>query len=389
MKRKTALICTIALTVSLLAAVPLSVHAVSVKSSNGQAAVSAEAESEERGGPVPGDQVADGSYDITVDSSSSMFRVTACTLTASGGEMTARMTLSGTAYLKLYMGTDSEAAEADESDCIPFEENPDGSYSYTVPVEALNREIDCAAFSSHSNKWFPRTLVFEASSLPDGAVKESALTADSPNDTDEKDRTTVDGKSQSAGKAAYEEAASVKESDINYEAVSLADGKYTIPVTLTGGSGKASIGSPAEMTVENSHATARIQWSSPNYDYMVIDELLYEPVNEDGNSVFEIPVTKFGGDMKVIADTTAMSQPHEIEYTLDFDLDKAERQGLSTKTKGVILLIIILLVIIAGFIRGRLRSGKVRYDAAVEEAEYERLSSQNQKPVSKKKKKLK
>lgn len=384
MKRKTALLCSIVLTFTLLSVFPLAASAVSVKSDDGQVAASVEAEEEERGAPVHGDQIADGSYDITVESSSSMFRVTACALTVADGEMTARMTLSGTAYLKLYMGSDSEAAEADETDCIPYEENDDGSYSYTVPVEALDQEIACAAFSGRSNKWFPRTLIFESSSLPDGVVEKAASTGEKK--TVDSDSSSA-GKSASSGKAAYEKASSVKESEISYEAVSLADGKYTIPVTLTGGSGKASIDSPAEMTVKNSHATARICWSSPNYDYMVIDELLYEPVNKDGNSVFEIPITKFGGDMEVIADTTAMSQPHEIEYKLDFDLDQAESQGMSVKSKGLILLLIIILVIIAGFIRGRLRSGKVRYDAMTEEAELERLSSQ--KEVSRKKKKLK
>ena len=35
--------------------------------------------------------------------------------------------------------------------------------------------------------------------------------------------------------------------------------------------------------------------------------------------MFEIPVTVFDRKMAVAADTTAMSTPHEIEYTLLFD----------------------------------------------------------------------
>ena len=173
---------------------------------------------------------------------------------------------------------------------------------------------------------------------------------------------------------------------IHYAPVSMADGEYKIEVTMTGGSEKASIQSPADMTIKNGHATARIQWNSPNYDYMVVDGLRYEPVNDTGNSVFEIPVTKFDGGMKVIVNTTAMSRPYEIEYILNFDSEKAERQGMSTKTQGILLLLIILAVIITGFIRGRLRSGKVLYDEMTEEAELERKLST--KPVSKKKKKL-
>ena len=65
--------------------------------------------------------------------------------------------------------------------------------------------------------------------------------------------------------------------------------------------------------------TAVLKWSSPHYDYMIVDGERYEPVNTDGNSVFEIPVPYFDKPVNVIADTTAMSEPHEIEYTLTFD----------------------------------------------------------------------
>ncbi len=107
------------------------------------------------------------------------------------------------------------------------------------------------------------------------------------------------------------------------EAISLADGEYKVDVELSGGSGKASITSPATVIVENGTAIARIEWSSSNYDYMIVDGEKYLPVNTDGNSVFEIPVLSFDSEMTVIADTTAMSVPHEIEYTLVFDGDSA------------------------------------------------------------------
>lgn len=99
----------------------------------------------------------------------------------------------------------------------------------------------------------------------------------------------------------------------------LTDGEYTIEVTLGGGSGRASVDSPAELTVENGAASARITWSSPNYDYMLVAGEKYLPVNEEGNSSFLIPVTEFDCEMDVAADTTAMSKPHEIAYTLYFD----------------------------------------------------------------------
>lgn len=97
------------------------------------------------------------------------------------------------------------------------------------------------------------------------------------------------------------------------------DGEYSIEVELEGGSGKASVTSPTLITVKNKAATARIQWSSSNYDYMIVDGKKYLPVNEDGgNSVFEIPILAVNEEMPVIADTVAMGAPREIQYTLTF-----------------------------------------------------------------------
>ena len=54
--------------------------------------------------PVTGSQIKDGTYDIKVDSSSSMFKITSCSLTVENGEMTAVMTMSGQGYLYVFMG---------------------------------------------------------------------------------------------------------------------------------------------------------------------------------------------------------------------------------------------------------------------------------------------
>lgn len=65
----------------------------------------------------------------------------------------------------------------------------------------------------------------------------------------------------------------------------------------------------------------------PNYDYMLVDGENTEPLNTEGNLTFEIPVDGFDYPMEVVGDTVAMSEPHEIEYTLQFDsstMEKAE-----------------------------------------------------------------
>ena len=96
------------------------------------------------------------------------------------------------------------------------------------------------------------------------------------------------------------------------------DGSYTVEVILSGGSGRASVESPAKIVMENGEATAIIVWSSPFYEYMLIGETRYDPIQEDGNSTFEIPVL-LDEDMAVSASTIAMSQPHLVDYTLYFD----------------------------------------------------------------------
>ena len=98
----------------------------------------------------------------------------------------------------------------------------------------------------------------------------------------------------------------------------ITDGSYTIEVSLTGGSGRASVESPAKVVIENGKAAATIVWSSPFYEYMLIGETRYDPIQEDGNSTFEIPV-HLDEDMAVSASTIAMSQPHLVDYTLYFD----------------------------------------------------------------------
>lgn len=228
--------------------------------------------------PVYGSELKDGVYEITAESSSSMFKIEKCELTVDNGEMTAVMTMSGKGYLYLFMG---KGEDAEESGYIPFVENENGGHTFTVPVEALDMAIDCAAFSKKKEQWYDRTLVFRADSLPMEAFSaESVVTA---------------------------------------ESLGLKDGEYTVDVTLSGGSGRASVESPAKLTVENGIAYAEIVWGSSNYDYMVADGTKYELINTEGNSTFRIPVTCFDREMPVSANTTAMSTPHEIEYTLNFN----------------------------------------------------------------------
>jgi type 1 fimbria pilin len=104
-----------------------------------------------------------------------------------------------------------------------------------------------------------------------------------------------------------------------FAADSLNDGTYTIEVTLSGGSGRATVESPCELTISGGEMTAIIIWSSSNYDLMTVDDINYYPINEEGNSTFEIPVANLDEDLSISAETVAMSEPHMIDYTLNFD----------------------------------------------------------------------
>lgn len=231
--------------------------------------------------PVYASDLNDGEYKISVDSSSSMFNITDCTLKVSDGKMTAVMTMGGTGYLYVFMG---KGENATESEYIPFEEQSDGTHTFTVPVEALNTETECSAFSKKKEEWYDRTLVFNSDLLPQEAFK-------------------------------------------NSENTELKDGEYTVEVSLEGGSGKAKIDSPTKLTVENGQAYAEIVWNSSNYDYMISENEKYLPINTDGNSVFKIPVSAFDQKISVSADTTAMSTPHEIEYTLYFNSESIKNEA--------------------------------------------------------------
>lgn len=239
--------------------------------------------------PVPVSDLLPGKYELEVDSSSSMFKITDCRLTIPENgteEAEVLLTMSGSAYIFLYPGTGEEAAAAAEADLIPAGENAEGKSTFVFPLTALDAGVPCAAFSKNKEMWYDRTLVFRADSLPLSAFREGVILT--PADLD------------------------------------LEDGEYTAEVRLQGGSGRASVQSPARITLSGAgtpeaKATAELIWGSANYDYMLADGEKYLAEIVDGHSVFEIPVIFFDRNMAVIADTTAMSQPHEISYTLHFD----------------------------------------------------------------------
>ena len=107
----------------------------------------------------------DGDYTTEVDSDSAMFKVASCALNVKGGKITATITLSGTGYDKLFVGTAGQAAAANSSEHIGFTVNADGKYSFVLPVSALDTPVAISAHSISKDMWYDRTLIFKSSSL--------------------------------------------------------------------------------------------------------------------------------------------------------------------------------------------------------------------------------
>ena len=287
--------------------------------------------------PITGDAVKDGVYDIEVESSSPFFKLNGAKLTVRDGKMTAAVNLDSKSYPLMYLGTADEAAAAPESDYVAFDGD---AWTFTVPVEALDAEIDCAAWSKRRKQWYDRKLMFYAATLP-----VDALLVDLPEYGD-----PVETAGAEAAKTSTDVAAgAVHEDGYDAVAVDLPDGEYSIEVNMTGGSGRASVSSPTWLIVKDGHAYARLLWSSSYYDYMIVDERRYDNQTDDGsNSTFTIPITEMDEEMTVVADTTAMGDPVEIEYHLTFYSSTIDDKDAIPQEAAIKVLWIALAVIVVG-----------------------------------------
>ena len=131
--------------------------------------------------------------------------------------------------------------------------------------------------------------------------------------------------------------------------VDRADGEYAVEVTMTGGSGRAGVSSPTWLIVQDGRAFVRLLWSSTYYDYMIVNGRTYlNQTTDGGNSTFIIPVTAFDEPVEVIADTTAMGDPVEINYALTFYRDSIGSRGQIPQEAAKKVLIMAAAVIVIG-----------------------------------------
>ena len=293
--------------------------------------------------PIRACDVADGVYEIAVQSSSAFFKIAHAELTVSGDNMTAEIEIPSLSYRYVFPGTKEEAKAASEAEWIGYEERNEHTV-FTIDVPALDFEIDCAAYSKARRKWYDRKLVFLASSLPEGTIPfalpdyeliEAAISA-----------FDVEGAEQYLTRRRSTTTTSATGDAVGLD---MPDGEYSIEVNMIGGSGRASISSPTLLIVRDGKAYARLIWSSANYDYMIVGKTTYYNITDDGgNSVFEIPITETDYPMEIVADTTAMGDPLEIEYALTFYRDTIGPKGRIPQESAKLVLLIAGAIIILG-----------------------------------------
>lgn len=228
-------------------------------------------------------ELEDGVYTATFKSGHPMFHVNDANndrgvLTVKDGKMTIHVSLQSKKIINLFYGTKEDAQKKGAEliqptkDKIVYDDGyEDEVYGFDVPVPYLDKEYDVSLLGTHGN-WYTHQVVVSD---------------------------PVPGDDLHAG------------SEMDLE-----DGEYEADLKLDGGTGRATVESPAELVVKDGAATLTLVWSSSYYDYVKVNGKKYKPVNEEGNSVFEIPVTKLNEPFELIGNTTAMSQPHEIEYKL-------------------------------------------------------------------------
>lgn len=108
-------------------------------------------------------------------------------------------------------------------------------------------------------------------------------------------------------------------------------GEFKAEITLEGGTGRTTVQSPADISVENGVITAEIVWSSPNYDLMIVGDKEYKPIsNENGQSVFIVEIPSLDTPLDIKAETVAMSAPHIIEYTITVSCEELRSESAST-----------------------------------------------------------
>lgn len=280
---------------------------------------------------------ADGVYTTTAETGTTMFRVVEIILTVKNGKMSAEITLSGTGYDYLYMGTAAEAA-GNENQWIGFKDKEksyieDGEEktgrSYIIPISTLDTPLAMASHSVKRDKWYDRSITVSSNNLKKissgeagngegGSLNPTPTVVETATKDSVKDATPAE-------ESKSESDTSGSTSQVNSK-TKLKDGVYTPDkFTWSGGTGKVNI-TCDKVTIKNGQALATIAFSSSAYQYVKANGKKYFPTHTGGKSIFVIPV-ELNKNNKIIGMTTKMSTAHEIEYSIMVYLAAADGDG--------------------------------------------------------------
>lgn len=280
---------------------------------------------------------ADGVYTTTAETGTTMFRVVEIILTVKNGKMSAEITLSGTGYDYLYMGTAAEAAGNENQwiECKDKEKSyiEDGEEktgrSYIIPISTLDTPLAMASHSVKRDRWYDRSITVSSKDLKkissdeagsNQGVNTNPTPASDPTATKDSTKDTTP-----AEESKSESDTSGSTSQVNSK-TKLKDGVYTPDkFTWSGGTGKVSI-TCDKVTIKNGQALATIAFSSSAYQYVKANGKKYFPTHTGGKSIFVIPV-ELNKNNKIIGMTTKMSAAHEIEYSIMVYLAAADGDG--------------------------------------------------------------
>ena len=280
---------------------------------------------------------ADGVYTTTAETGTTMFRVVETILTVKNGKMSAEITLSGTGYDYLYMGTAAEAA-GNENQWIGFKDKEksyieDGKEktgrSYIIPISTLDTPLAMASHSVKRDRCYDRSITVSSKDLKKISSDEAGSNQGAnTNPTPASDPTATKDSTKDttpAEESKSESDTSGSTSQVNSK-TKLKDGVYTPDkFTWSGGTGKVNI-TCDKVTIKNGQALATIAFSSSAYQYVKANGKKYFPTHTGGKSIFVIPV-ELNKNNKIIGMTTKMSTAHEIEYSIMVYLAAADGDG--------------------------------------------------------------
>ena len=277
-------------------------------------------------------------YTVTTDPG--MFSVTEATLSKIAEGMKVKVTLKGTGYDALYLGSKEDAKKDDGKNWItPCETKGEGEnqqYVFEIPVSALNTSIPIATHGRKSKKWFNHTITFNFNTNTVDAGEDQSNSGDNGNNENNggSNNNGNNGNNSGSGNNGgntnnsgsnnnYGQNGSDNKYDSNTNgstgrvntSTKLADGVYSPDGFLwSGGTGKVSI-TCSQIRISGGQAYATITFSSSHYQYVKANGSKYLPVSQGGSTTFEIPV-ELNKNNKIIGMTTAMSQAHEITYSI-------------------------------------------------------------------------